>query len=289
MVDQPYKSASRAISPDLATTYGYGEHLAPQIEDAEDEEEALIEAHTAIAAIGLVPAIKNDLEAAAERLAKDWLSKYHDEIKTLKDERQEVYRQISEMSADPLPVDIARPHTWLQPTTAREPNGKEFDLSRYEQHLLCDEDGTFPNNPGSTWEPAILNAELQRAGSIGWYRNPDRASQDSLGGIYEEAGENRILRLDFIFFVQMDDGSVAADLVDPHGDYLADALPKLKGLARYAADNLEIYRRIEAVSKIKSGAYRMLDMTKEEVRAAVMAATSAEGLYDSPVAIGYPV
>jgi hypothetical protein len=53
-----------------------------------------------------------------------------------------LYRQISEISAEPLPVDIARPHTWLQPTTAREPNGKEFDLPRYERHLLCDEDGT---------------------------------------------------------------------------------------------------------------------------------------------------
>ncbi|PPQ45056.1 hypothetical protein [Rhodopseudomonas palustris] len=107
--------------------------------------------------------------------------------------------------------------------------------------------------------------------------------------IYEEAGENRILRPDFIFFVRLDNGSVAADLIDPHGDYLADAMPKLKGLAEYAAGHLETYQRIEAVSKIKSRAYRMLDMTKEDVRAAVMAATSAEGLYASPVAVDCPV
>ncbi len=287
VIEDAYKRAGRAISPDLATTYA--EHLASHVEDAEDEEEALIEAHTTIAAIGLVPGVKSDLEAAAESLAKDWLGKYHDDIKALTDERQEVYRQISEMSANPLPIDIARPHMWLQPTTAREPNGKEYDLPRYERHLLCDEDGMFPNSPGSTWEPAVLNAELQREGSIGWYRNPDRASQDSLGVIYEEADENRILRPDFIFFIRLDDGSVAADLIDPHGDYLADAMPKLKGLAEYAAGNLATYRRIEAVSKTKSGAYRMLDMTKEDVRAAVMAATSAEGLYASPVAVDYPV
>jgi hypothetical protein len=107
--------------------------------------------------------------------------------------------------------------------------------------------------------------------------------------IYEEAGANRILRPDFIFFARVDDGSIAVDLIDPHGDYLADAMPKLKGLAEYAAGNLATYRRIEAVSKTKSGAYRMLDMTKEDVRAAVMAATSAEGLYASPVAVDYPV
>jgi hypothetical protein len=173
--------------------------------------------------------------------------------------------------------------------TAREPNGKEYDLPRYERHLLCDDDSMFPCSAGSSWEPAVLNAELQREGNIGWYRNPDRASQDSLGVIYEEAGEKRILRPDFIFFARLDDGSVAADLIDPHGDYLADALPKLKGLAEYAAGNLDNYRRIEAISKTKSGAYRMLDMKNEKVRAAVMTATSAEGLYASPVAVDYPV
>ena len=284
VIEDAYKRAGRVISPDLATSYA--ERLASQIEDAEDEEEALIEAHTTIAAIGLVPAIKNDLEAAAESLAKDWLSKYHNEIKSLTDERQEVYRQINEMSADPLPVDIARPHMWLQPTTAREPNGKEFDLPRYERHLLCDEDGMFPNNPGSTWEPAVLTAELQRKGSVGWYRNPDRASQDSLGVIYEEAGENRILRPDFIFFARLDDGTIVADIIDPHGIHLADALPKLKGLARYAEANAASYRRIEAVAKIDEN-YRLLDLKEGNVRAAVEAATSARSLYSSEAGKDY--
>ena len=284
VIEDAYKRAGRVISPDLATSYA--ERLASQIEDAEDEEEALIEAHTTIAAIGLVPAIKSDLEAAAERLAKGWLGKYHDEIKTLTDERQEVYRQINEMSADPLPVDIARPHKWLQPTTAREPNGKEFDLQRYERHLLCDEDGMFPNNPASTWEPAVLAAELQRKGSVGWYRNPDRASQDSLGVIYEEAGENRILRPDFIFFARLDDGTIVADIIDPHGIHLADALPKLKGLARYAAANAASYRRIEAVAKVDEN-YRLLDLKEGNVRAAVEAATSARSLYSGEAGKDY--
>ena len=286
VIEDAYKRAGRAISPDLATTYA--EHLASQTDDTEDVEEALTEAHTTIAAIGLVPAIKNDLEAAAERLAKDWLRKFHDEIKTLKDERQEVYRQISEMSTDPFPIDIARPHMWLQPTTAREPNGREFDLPRYERHLLCDEDGKFPNNPGSTWEPVVLNAELQRKGNIGWYRNPDRASQDSLGVIYEDAGESWVVRPDFIFFVRMDDGSVAADLVDPHGVHFADALPKLKGLARYAEANGGSFRRIEAVAKTDKG-FRVLDLKNADVRLLIGKADNARVLFEGAAAKDYAV
>lgn len=79
VIEDAYRRAGRTISPDLATTYA--EHLASQIDDADDEEEALIEAHTTIAAIGLVLGVKSDLKAAAERLAKDWLGKYHDDIK----------------------------------------------------------------------------------------------------------------------------------------------------------------------------------------------------------------
>lgn len=285
VIEDAYKRAGRAISPDIATTYA--EHLAGKSADAEDEEEALIDAHTTIAAIGLVPSIKADLEAAAELLATDWLSQHNDTVRGLSDERQEAYRQIREMSADPLPAEIARPHMWLQPTTAKEPNGKVFELERFDRHLLCDQEGHFPINFNSSWEPAVLKAELKREECIGWYRNPDRGSQDSLGVIYEEAGENRILRPDFVFFVRLADGAIAADLVDPHGDYLADAMPKLKGLAKYAEEHLAHFRRIEAVSKTKTGTFRMLDLTKASVRAEVLAATSAEGLYASSVATDY--
>jgi type III restriction enzyme len=286
VIEDAYRRAGRAISPDLATTYA--EHLAGDMEDIDDEEEALIEAHTTIAAIGLVPDIKEDLEDSAKKMAEEWLTDHKGAIKALTDERQEAYRQIQEMSADPVPFEITRPHMWLQPTTAREPNGKQYDLERFERHLLCDEDGMFPEAFNSTWEPAVLRAELQKEGTIGWYRNPARASQDSLGAVYEEAGEYRIVRPDFIFFVRMEDGTVTADLIDPHGDHLADALPKLKGLAKYAAENASHFRRIEAIAKSrKTGAFRMLDLTREDVRSAVEAASSAEGLYNSQVAEDY--
>jgi type III restriction enzyme len=107
--------------------------------------------------------------------------------------------------------DLARPKTWLQPTTMREADGKEIKLPRYEKHLLCDGDGLFPEHFTSSWEEKVLLAELQRPGSIAWYRNPSRASQDSLGVIYEDGGENKIVRPDFIFFANRRD--VAVDYV----------------------------------------------------------------------------
>jgi type III restriction enzyme len=118
----------------------------------------------------------------------------------------------------------------------------------------------------------------KREGAIAWYRNPDRASQDSLGVIYEDGDEMKIVRPDFIFFSKQSDGTIVADIVDPHGIHLADALPKLKGLAKYADANLSAYRRIEMVAKIDDK-YRFLDLTNDKVRAAIQAATSAKSLY----------
>jgi type III restriction enzyme len=285
VIEDAYRRAARAVSPDLATTYA--EHLASKAIVSEDPEEALIEAHTVIAAIGLVPDIKTDLEAAAEKLANQWLGEHRVAIKSLSDGRQEVYRQIREMSADPLDVDLARPNTWLQPTTIREADGKEVDLPRFERHMLCDENGRFPANFNS-WEEKILRAELRRKGTIAWYRNPARASQDSLGIIYEDGGGSRIIRPDFIFVARVPNGSIAADIVDPHGHYLADALPKLKGLAEYAEANAALFRRIESVTKTSSG-YRVLDLTEPSVRAAIASAPNAQSLFEGPFGAEYIV
>jgi hypothetical protein len=283
VIEDAFKRACRLISPDLARTYS--EHLANKESDEEDPEDALIEAHTAVAAMGLVPDIKLDLEAQAEKLAKLWLSQFRVEIKNLSDERQDVYREIREMSTEPLDVDLARPHSRLQPTTIRELDGKEVKLPLFEKHLLCDDDGLFPENFNS-WEDRVLLAELRRPESVAWYRNPSRASQDSLGVTYEHDGETKILRPDFIFFAKLRDGTIAADIVDPHGTQYADALPKLRGLARYAEANVTFYRRIEAIAKVGEK-FRALDLTEAATREAVLAATDITNLYEGPRAADY--
>jgi hypothetical protein len=283
VIEDAYKRATRVISPDLATTYS--EHLAGKASNEEDPEEALIDAHTEIAAIGLLPDIKTDLDVAAEQLANEWLTQHRVAIKSLSDERQEVYRQIREMSAEPLPVDLARPSTWLQMTTVRRADGQDEPLPRLEKHLLCDEEGLFPAD-FNTWESEVVTRELKREDAIAWYRNPARTSQDSLGVVYEEGSETKIVRPDFIFFARLPDGTVAADIVDPHGIQFADALPKMKGLAKYAEANPGVYRRIEVFAEV-GGRKRVIDLTEPAARDVVMSATTIRDAYNSPAARTY--
>ncbi|MDV4159310.1 DEAD/DEAH box helicase [Rhizobium brockwellii] len=282
VIEDAYRRAARIISPDLATSYS--EHLALHAATEEDAEDALIAAHTVIAAMGLVPVIKEDLDEAAEKLANQWLNHYRISIKSLSDERQDVYRQIREMSADPLDSTLARPTTWLQPTTVRHAGSEEL-LPSFEKHMLSDGAGLFPCEL-NVWEAKILSAELKRDGAVAWYRNPARASQDSLGVTYEEGGDIRIVRPDFIFFVRLADGTTAADIVDPHGIQFGDALPKMRGLAKYAEINGAMYRRIDVIAEI-NGQFRVLDLTEASARAAVMAATTAKEAYENQAAGNY--
>jgi len=283
VIDDAYKRASRVITADLTRTYS--EHLAKNASEDENPEDALIEAHTVVAAIGLVPDIKDYLENEAEKLSNQWLTQYRVAIKKLSDERQDVYREIREMSAHPLDVDLARPTSWLQPTLIREQGGTETALPLFEKHLLCDEEGLFPEH-FNTWEQNILHAELHRSENVAWYRNPDRPSQDSLGIVYNDDNELKVVRPDFVFFGSSKTGTIFVDIVDPHSHHLADSLPKLQGLARYAEANGAVYRRIETVTEL-DGTYKLLDLKEEKVRAAVFAGRSAKSLYDSALAENY--
>src|SRR5208283_3059171 len=74
VIEDAYKRAARLLSPDLARTYS--EHLAATTEKHDDDEVALIEAHTIVAALCLVPSIKERLESEAERLSNKWLGEY---------------------------------------------------------------------------------------------------------------------------------------------------------------------------------------------------------------------
>ena len=283
VIEDAYRRASRILSSDVSRTYA--EFLASKKTDADSPEEALMEAHADIAALGLIADVKTYLDAEADKLAKSWQAKYRVAIKSLSDERQESYRQIKEMSADPEDIDLAKPKSWMEATTVREANGTETPLPTYESHLLCDEDGSFPAEL-NTWEVDVLRAEAQRPGFLAWYRNPSRSSQDSLGVAYTDGTRIRIVRPDFIFFSKQSDGSVAADIVDPHGIQLGDALPKLQGLARYAQTHATIFRRVESVAKIGTK-LRLIDLTSTEVRNAVAEADNARGLYEGSLAIDY--
>ncbi len=284
VVNDAYRRTARILSPDIARTYT--EVLAKRKPEAQDDfEDALIEAREDIAALGLIENLQVFFDSEAKNLSDAWLEKYRDRIKKLPDDRQDAYRQISALSREPQDIDLARPASWMEATMAKEADGKETELSTHKHHLLCDERGLFPAELRTSWERAVLEAETQRGGFKFWYRNPGRPTQDSLGVAYEDNEETKIVRPDFIFFAE-EAGKIAVDIVDPHGIHFGDALPKLRGLARYAGTHAKVYRRIESVAEV-GGKLRVLDLTREDVRKAIESANDIKNLYQGAIASDY--
>jgi hypothetical protein len=285
VIDDAYRRASRIFSPDISRTYA--DFLAYKVatpSEPDEFEEAIVDARVSIAALGLVMEVQAYFDAEADKLAKAWLAKYGNEIKKLTDDRKEAYRQIVEMSNEPQDVALVKPEAKFEPTKVREKDN-ETELPTYKNHLLCDENGNYPEELND-WEIAVVDAESKRKGSSFWYRNPQQPGQSSLGIAYLDGDQYQIVRPDFIFFATLEDGSVVADIVDPHGIHLADALPKLQGLALYAEVHAKAYRRIASVAEVK-GKLRILDLTREDVRKAVAGATDAKNLYESSLASDY--
>jgi hypothetical protein len=283
VVGDAYRRTARIVSPDIARTYTMERaKLKPEAES--DLEDALIEAREDVAALHLLDNLQVLFDAEAQRMSDGWFAKYRDRIKGLPHDRQDSYRQIVALSTEPQDVDLARPVSRFEPTKARETGGVEMDIPTYKQHLLCDEQGSYPAELND-WERKVVTAESKRPGFRFWYRNPNRPSQDSLGIAYTDADVTKIVRPDFIFFVEQD-GKVVADIVDPHSIHLADAVPKLQGLARYAETHPGVFRRVEAIAEA-GGKLRVLDLTRADVRQAVIEATNAEFLYASALAGAY--
>jgi type III restriction enzyme len=271
-VEADYREARRVLTPQLAAAY------ADVLEETYDD--GYFEAHLRTAALARVGDVVEQLDLEADRLFLAWDAAHRVAIKSLADEQRATYDDLRALAGEPTRADIQRPFVRIEAT--EDATGRVLETS--PKHLLADADGTYPTGSLLAWERSVLESELARC--LAWYRNPSRASADALAVAYrDEAGAWRRLCPDFVFFEEVR-GAVRASIVDPHGIHLADALPKLRGLADFAEAWGSELHRIEAVAEV-DGALRVLDLQRGDVRAAVRAADDAVALYRSGVASVY--
>jgi type III restriction enzyme len=276
-VDNDFKAAGRVLSPDIARKYA--DHIA--VEDEDDD--GLFDAHVQVAALATVEGIQADVDREADKLARAWFTQYRVAIKGLSDERQSVYTDLLSQTPEPQRTDITRPRVRAEETLDKDRKPVETK----PLHLMSDEDGEFPIGSLNEWEVKVLEREMAQPDFLSWYRNPGRASADSLAVAYKDGkGAWRRLCPDFLFFTG-DEGAVNTSIVDPHGFHLGDALPKLRGLADFTEEFGEELHRIEAVAEMKDKTLRVLDLKRESVRETIRQAGDTEQLYLSDAARDY--
>lgn len=279
VIREAFTRASRAFTKDVSRTYV--DHIAGPDADEDD----LADAYAKVAAMAAVPDIAEDLEAEAQRLVSRWFREHRADIKTLPDDRQAKYADLLSQSTEPQRGTLGKPKNWEENSLGVDPNGNTVPVPTRTDHALRTEDGTYPVNLNK-WERQVVNQEMARNGAVTWYRNPSRVKAESLAVAYMDGDAWKTMRPDFLFFERDAQGALRASIIDPHGTHLADALPKLQGLARFAELYGGEFMRIEATA-VPGNVMRLLDMTDPKVRDAVETATSAKALYESDVAHDY--
>lgn len=275
VVREAYQRAARAFTADVSRTY------VNHIVGPDADEDDLREAYARVAGMASVPDIVADVKEEASRLVGRWFQEHRTDLKALADDRQAAYKALMEQSTEPQRGNLAKPVNWQENPV----DADKKSLPTRTDHILTAEDGTYPLTLNRV-ETAVVDQEMRRRGAIAWYRNPSRVKDESLAIAYRDGNAWRTMRPDFLFFHTDAQGALRASIVDPHGTHLADALPKLKGLARFAEEYGEEFMRIEAVDSV-NGVLKVLDMKDPNVRAAVETATTARGLYEGDAAVDY--
>ncbi len=243
---------------------------------AGDEADTLM-IRTEVAALFLVADALEALDTEATKWVKKQLSDNAVAIKNTTGGTRDAYRRVQEMTNAPEAANIG-----LRDNLATATSLATGPLPTFTKHLYADEAGDFPVKL-NTWETQVIDTEIARETTVAWYRNPSRATPAALRIAYQKDDDRwTSLQPDFVVISRRDDGTLAASIVDPHGDHLSDARNKLIALANYAETHGDDFVRIESITKAKEG-LRYLDLAEESVRKIVRSFKGAEvtGLYET--------
>ena len=268
VITTAFRAASRRVYAP------YGNALVKQmLVDVPDDEfgDEMIELYTDLVALAQVEEAVEELQSYADTLREKLLTTHRRAIAGVTNPvRVERFRVLRGKAGQPVWEQLVIPE--LQRVQYNQ------DSEWLERHLLADEHGRYPAVL-NTWERDALDGEYARKELLAWYRNPSSAEPGAGGfGIpYQMDGKTRILRPDFLFFHSGGGpDEVVVDVVDPHGDHLADALPKLVGLAQWATGDEALRRGVRTVeaTAVVDGRVRMLALHDAEIAAVVLEAAS---------------
>jgi tRNA splicing endonuclease len=240
----------------------------------------LLEVRIEVAALLAVDGVLDVVDETATKFVQEQLARFAVEIKNTTGAVRDAYRRVQEQTVAPetLTIDLRD----NEKAATKDSRGES--LPTFTGHIFSDDDGDFPATLND-WESTVVATEIARDSFVAWYRNPQRATPNALRIAYQnDAGKWSSLQVDFLIVSHRDDGTLAASIVDPHGDHLADARAKLHALADFAERLGDQFVRIESVAKAGDGLLRSLDLLDPKVRAAVRAFEGGKvsALYESP-------
>lgn len=267
-LDGYYNRAMRLL-PDGAAAWYYN-HLCDRGYDEVDAGARV----AALASLGF----KEVIEQQATELVRTWRDEHQSTVSRKPRSVRDQIEPLWHLGTSPMqPATVVAREVYPAPTEKIVGEATEV-IPTYDAHLYVIPEGKpnagrFPvDTSRSSWEQAVLEAELGTETLIGWYRNPS-SGRHALAVPYEFGDKHLLMHPDFLFFHDDGDGKYVMDIVDPHRHDLADTAAKWSALAQYAQDHRDRVRRCLAVIKVNN-TLRALDLTTEGIPSKIAAATN---------------
>jgi type III restriction enzyme len=258
-IDRDTRKIINSLREGVGTSY-YA-HCVRQADPTANKLDIRIE----VAALFRVDGVVAEIEATANKFVLEQLTTFAVEIKNTTGATRDAYRKVQEQTSAPEAITIELRAN----EKAATKNGQGETPRTFPGHIYSDAGGYFPALLNE-WEEKVVATEIARPSFVGWYRNPQRAMPNSLRIPYQdEAGKWSSLQIDFLIISRRDDGTLAASIVDPHGDHLADAKAKLRALADFAESYQNQFLRIQSIAVGPDKTLRVLDLLDPDTRKAV--------------------
>lgn len=143
------------------------------------------------------------------------------------------------------------------------------NYKKYPRHIIQKSDGLCPLDLNDD-EDFVVATELGRSRTVGFYRNPSNNSPKSFSIPYSTSVGRLALRPDFIFFVRDVDGKIWPSIIDPHGEFLADTLGKLRGYVEYLREFPDVFKQVLFIGCMGGTERRAISLLREDTQEAIM-------------------
>ncbi len=244
---------------------GHGLHdsYANRREFRGDINTARLELHYIVSDAESLKAVQQACEKEFERLWKE----FGDDIRALRPPVREEFATLRRRGGKSV----------VEPMVVAETIEIRKESPTWDDHLYVDGKGKF-GWKAKSWEEEALKIERKKPGFAGFYRNIPR--KDYALCVPYGVEEDQAMYPDLMVF-RRGKGGVVMDIIEPHGDHLADHLAKAKGMANYARKHGTDFGRIEMMRFVgTSRRPERLNMQDEKTRIKVLNASSAEQLME---------
>ncbi len=246
----------------------YYAHRVRQLDSDANKPDVRLE----VAALLRIRDVVTEIEATANEFVREQLTRFAVEIKNTTGATRDAYRKVQEQTSAPEALTVELRDN----ERAATKSGEGEPLPTFEGHIYSDNTGQFPVDP-TKLEKEALTTEIARPSFVAWYRNPQRATANSVRIPYrDDARKWASLQIDFLIISRGNGDTLTASIVDPHSAHLADAKIKLRALADFAELHGHRFARIQALSRVPDGTIRLLDLLDVSVREAVRAFEGGE-------------